>query len=92
MREDGCMYDCESEEELNQKSALFKKKWDEMEKASKRKKALKFTKYFVKHKVEQLKDKMSNYTREHAGMASGLGLNPIEWLHYMSKIEIDKNG
>ena len=35
---------------------------------------------------------MSNYTREHAGMASGLGLNPIEWLHYMSKIEIDKNG
>ena len=35
---------------------------------------------------------MANYTREHAGMASGLGLNPIEWLHYMSKIEIDKNG
>ena len=35
---------------------------------------------------------MSNYTREQAGMASGLGLNPIEWLHYMSKIEIDKNG
>ena len=94
MREDGCMYDCESEEEFNQKSALFKKKWDEMEKASKRKKkkALKFTKYFVRHKEKQLKDKMSNYTREHAGMASGLGLNPIEWLHYMSKIEIDKNG
>ena len=52
MREDGCMYDCESEEEFNQKSTLFKKKWDEMEKASKRKKALKFTKYFVKHKEE----------------------------------------
>ena len=35
---------------------------------------------------------MSKYTREHAGMAGGLDLNPIEWLHYMSKIEIDKNG
>ena len=57
-----------------------------------RKKTLKFTKYFVKHKEEELRDKMSKYTREHAGMAGGLELNPIEWLHYMPKIEIDKNG
>ena len=34
IREDGCKNDCESEEEFNQKSALFKKKWDEMEKES----------------------------------------------------------
>ena len=56
------------------------------------KKNLKFTEYFVKHKEEELRDKMSKYTREHAGMTGGLDLNPIEWLHYMSKIEIDKNG
>ena len=35
---------------------------------------------------------MSKYTRKHAGMAGGLELNPIEWLHYMPKTEIDKNG
>ena len=48
MREDGCMYDCESEEEFNQESALFKKKSDEMEKASKRnkKKSLKIYQIF----------------------------------------------
>ena len=91
IREDGCKNDCESEEEFNQKSALFKKKWDEMEKESE-KKNLKFTKFFVKHKEEELRDKMSKYTRKHAGMAGGLELNPIEWLHYMAKIEIDKNG
>ena len=55
------------------------------------KKNLKFTEYFVKHKEEELRDKMSKYTREHAGTAGGLDRR-IEWLHYMPKIEIDKNG
>ena len=74
------------------RSLLFSKRNGMKWKRNQKKKNLKFTKFFVKHKEEELRDKMSKYTRKHAGMAGGIELNPIEWLHYMPKIEIDKNG
>ena len=32
---------------------------------------------------------MAKYVRERAGVSRGFGQNPIEWLHFMSKSEID---
>lgn len=92
MREDGCLYDCESEEEFGQKCETFKKKWDELEKSTTKNNPLKFTKYFAKYKEIQLRNKMSKYVQDRAGVGRGFGQNPIEWMHYMSKVEIDELG
>ena len=32
---------------------------------------------------------MTKYIRDRAGVPRGFGQNPVEWLHYMSKLEID---
>ncbi|KAK3747909.1 hypothetical protein QZH41_010212 [Actinostola sp. cb2023] len=92
MGDDGCLYDCESEAEFDEKVEAFKQKWDEIEIHSTKNNPPKFTKYFVKHKQAQIRDKMAKYVRERAGVPRGFGQNPIEWLHYMSKTEIDDVG
>ncbi|XP_028416615.1 uncharacterized protein LOC114540691 [Dendronephthya gigantea] len=35
---------------------------------------------------------MAKYIRDRAGVPRGFGQNPVEWLHYMSKLEIDAEG
>ena len=35
---------------------------------------------------------MAKYIRDRAGVPRGFGQNPVEWLHYMSKREIDAEG
>ena len=35
---------------------------------------------------------MAKYKRDRAGVHRGFGQNPVEWLHYMSKREIDAEG
>jgi hypothetical protein len=89
MGDDGRLYDCESEEEFDLKSEAFKTKWDKIERCSTKNNPPKFTKYFERYKEKQIKEKMAKYIRDRAGVPRGFGQNPIEWLHYMSKNEID---
>ena len=71
---------------------MFKKKWDELENSTTKNNPLKFTKYFAKYKEIQLRNKMAKYVPDRAGVGRGFGQNPIEWMHYMSKVEIDELG
>ena len=87
--EDGCLYDCESEEEFNQKS---KTKWGKIERSTTQNDPPKFCTYFSRYKERQIKEKMAKYIRHRAGVPRGFGQNPVEWLHYMSKLEIDAEG
>jgi hypothetical protein len=86
---DGCLYDCESEEEFNQKSEAFKTKWENIERSSTQNNPPKFCTYFIRYKEKQIREKMTKYIRDRAGVPRGFGQNPVEWLHYMSKLEID---
>ena len=83
-----CLYDSENEDEFDEKVAVFKKKWDEIEKRFTKNNPPKFTTYFTRHKQLQIRNKMAKYIREQAGVSRGFGQNPVEWLHYMSKNEI----
>ena len=65
------------------------KKWDEIECKFTKNKPAKFTRYFTKHKQLQIRNKMAKYIRERACVSRGFGQNPIEWLHFMLKSEID---
>lgn len=73
MGEDGCLYDCESEEEFDQKCEMFKKKWDELEKLIMKNNLFKFIKYFVKYKEIQLRNKMVKYVCDCVGVRRGFG-------------------
>ena len=84
-----CLYDSENEDEFDERVAVFKKKWDEIEKRFTKNNPPKFTSYFTRHKQLQIRNKMAKYIRERAGVSRGFGQNPVEWLHYMSKSEID---
>ena len=92
MGEDGCLYDCESEEEFDEKSKLFQSKWEKIESSSTQNDPPKFCKYFRRYKEIQIREKMAKYIRDRAGVPRGFGQNPVEWLHYMSKLEIDAEG
>ena len=92
MGEDGCLYDCEREEEFNQKSKVFKSKWDRIERSFTQNDPPKFCTYFSRYKEKQIREKMAKYIRDRAGVPRGFGQNPVEWLHYMSKLEIDAEG
>ena len=48
-----------------------------------------FTRYFTKHKELQIRNKMAKYIRQRDGVCRVLGQNPVEWLHFMSRREID---
>ena len=89
MAVDGCLYDSESEEEFNQKSEAFKTKWKNSERSSTQNNPPKFCTYFIRYKEKQIREKMTKYIRDRAGVPRGFGQNPVEWLHYMSKLEID---
>ena len=92
MGEDGCLYDCESEEEFNEKSEAFKTKWEKIERSFTQNDPPKFCTYFSRYKEIQIREKMAKYIRDRAGVPRGFGQNPVEWLHYMSKREIDAEG
>ena len=92
MGEDGGLYDCESEEEFNQKSKGFKDKWGRVERSFTQNDPPKFCMYFSRYKENQIREKIAKYIRDHAGVPRGFVQNPVEWLHYMSKLEIDAEG
>ncbi len=90
MAEDpNCLYDSETKEEFDEKATAFKQAWDKIEKRFTKNDPPKFTLYFTKHKELQIRNKMAKYIRQRAGVCRGFGQNPVEWLHYMSKSEID---
>ena len=64
--------------------------WDEIEYKFTKNKPAYFTSYFTKYKQLQICNKMAKYVRERAGVFQGFGQNPIEWLHFMVKSEIDE--
>ena len=82
---DGCLYDCEDENELVEKVARFKERWDEIERNTTRNDPPRLTQYFERHKEEKIRCHMTKYVREKAGTQGVYGQNPIEWLHFMSK-------
>ena len=81
----GCLYDCEDENELVEKVARFKERWDEIERNTTRNDPPRLTQYFERHKEEKIRCHMTKYVREKAGTQGVYGQNPIEWLHFMSK-------
>ena len=80
-----CLYKCGTEDKV----AVSKKKWDEIEKRFTKNDPPKFTSYFTKHKQLQVRNKMAKYVQKRAGVSRGFGQNPVEWLHYTSKNEIN---
>ena len=78
----------EPQEEFNNRYKKFKNKWIEIEKNHTIRNGEDFVTYFEKFKLVEIREKMSRYatkkfkTKEH-------GQNPIEWLNYLSKDEID---
>jgi hypothetical protein len=56
---DGCLYDCESEEEFNQKSEAFKTKWENIERSSTQNNPPMFCTYFIRYKEKQIREKMT---------------------------------
>ena len=91
--EDGCLYDCKSEEEFNEKSEASKTKCEKIERISfTQNDPPKFCTYLSRYKEIQIREKMAKYKRDRAGVHRGFGQNPVEWLHYMSKREIDAEG
>lgn len=48
--------------------------------------------YFSQFKERQIKEKLAKYICDCAGVPRGFGQNPVEWLHYMSKLEVDAEG
>ena len=86
---DGCLYDCEDENEFVEKVARFKERWDEIERNTTRNDPPRFTQYFERHKEEKIRCHMTKYVREKADIQGVYGQNPIEWLHFMSKTEIN---
>ena len=81
-----CLHDSQNEDEFDEKVAVFKKKWDEIEKRFTKNNPPKFTSYFTRHNQLKIRNKMAKYIRERAGVSRGFGQNPVE---YMSKTEID---
>ena len=85
MRESLC-----NAEEFDVKVKRMKKEWDELERTSTRNSPPKFVRYFETYKEIKIKNCMSKYIRDQAGIAGLYGQNPIEWLHFMSKTEINE--
>ena len=81
----------ESQEEFNNRYKKFKTKCIEIEKNYLIRNSENFVTYFEEFKLVQIREKMNRYatkkfkTKEH-------GQNPIEWLNYLSKDEIDTHG
>jgi hypothetical protein len=84
-----CLCDCGSEEEFIQTVSRMKEEWMEIEKSPTRNNPPKFVSYFEKHKEEKIRQCMTKFVREKAGVSRHYGQNPIEWMHYMTKKEID---
>ncbi len=88
-----CLYSCESAEEYDQKVANLKEKWNEIEREHTRNNPPnKFVSYFVGHKEKQIREKMIKAVRRKANIDGDYGQNPIEWLNFLSKQEIDEFG
>ena len=93
-REDrDCLYGCESAEEYDQKVANLKQKWNNLEQEhTKNNPSNKFVSYFTTHKEKQIREKMIKAVRRKANIDGDYGQNPIEWLNFLSKKEIDEFG
>ena len=93
-REDrNCLYACESAEEYDQKVANVKQKWNNLEQEhTKNNPSNKFVSYFTAHKEKQIREKMIRAVRRQANIEGDYGQNPIEWLNFLSKQEIDEFG
>eukprot|EP00794_Sanderia_malayensis_P006694 gene6694-biopygen5473 len=83
---------CLSGEEFDRKANALKEKWLAIEKAMTKNDPLKFVQYFEKHKEAAIRQKMIKSVREAANEKDDYGQNPIEWLHYMVKNDLDEIG
>ena len=84
------LYGSSNAEEFDVKVKRMKKEWDELERTSTRNSPPKFVRYFETYKEIKIKNCMSKYIRDQAGIDGVYGQNPIEWLHFMSKTEINE--
>lgn len=90
---DNCLYACESTEEYDVKVASLKVKWNEIEREHTRNSPPnKFSSYFETYKEKQVREKMIKAVRRKANIDGEYGQNPIEWLNFLSKEEIDEFG
>ena len=90
---ENCLYACESTEEYDQKVTDLKVKWNEMEREHTRNNPPnKFSSYFETYKEKQVREKMIKAVRRKANIDGEYGQNPIEWLNFLSKEEIDEFG
>ena len=88
-----CLYACESAEEYDQKVANLKEKWNNIEQEhTKNNPSNKFVSYYTAHKEKQIREKVIKPVRRKANIDGDYGQNPIEWLNFLSKQEIDQFG
>ena len=89
MGSNGCLVECNIPQEFEVKVKHFKQEWRELKKSCTRNNPVKFVDYFEKHKEAKIKACLTKYVREAAGITGVYGQNPIEWLHFLSKQEIN---
>ena len=65
------------------------KKWADIEKEYINDLKSKFSDYFIKSKAEKIKSKLTKSLRDKINFAGDYYQNCTEWLHYMTKSEID---
>ena len=85
------MIQSESQEEFNNRYKKFKTKCIEIEKNYLIRNGENFVTYFEEFKLVQIREKMNRYATKKF-KTKELGQNPIEWLNYLSKDEIDTHG
>lgn len=86
-----CLVECETSEEFDDMVDAFKDKWTDLElRFTRNKPADKFVKYFVKCKENAIKNKISKICLQKIGLTEFWGQNPIEWLNFLSKDEINQ--
>ena len=87
-KEKNGLIQCKTKDEFDECYGNLRVKWIDIEKKYTTRKGTDFIMYFEKHKLNKVKENMSKYatskfkTKEH-------GQNPIEWLNFLVKDEIN---
>ena len=80
---------CSSPMVFDKKYEEVKPKWIKIESQYTTRSGTEFTSYFEKCKYDAIKQKMSSFTIKSHHFPPDYGQNPVEWLNYLTKEEID---